>query len=82
MFTIKHVNSSVTPGRVSSATIFRSLKAVLFQTYTLRLDSHLSRHTYDYNLDEVTFVANTSYRHVAFVFEPKVDLVKFKLSKL
>jgi len=41
-----------------------------YQKYVVRLDSSLSRVSFDYSLSEITFVANSSYRHFTFSFDP------------
>ena len=47
------------------------------QTYMVQLDSTLSKSVYKYTVSEVSFVANTSYKHFTFQFEPKVGQQRF-----
>ena len=52
------------------------LSHLSFQTYMVQLDSTLSKSVYKYAVTEVSFVANTSYKHFTFEFEPKVGGVQ------
>jgi len=45
--------------------------------YVLKLASSLSRNIYEYTLDEVQFVANTSYKHFTLKFQPQVSNILF-----
>ena len=46
---------------------------LVLQKYVLKLESTLSRTSYEYELPEITFTANISYRHFTFRFTPKVS---------
>ena len=47
---------------------------VVFQIYVLRLDSTLSKASYKYDISEVTFAADSSYKHFTFNFTAMVSL--------
>ena len=40
--------------------------------YTVRLESSLSKATHEFTQPEIELVANISYKHITFKFEPKV----------
>ncbi|KAK2179977.1 hypothetical protein NP493_464g02043 [Ridgeia piscesae] len=46
----------------------------------VQLDSTLSKSVYKYTVSEVSFVANTSYKHFTFQFEPKRKAVEQELN--
>ncbi|KAI0209330.1 Nodal modulator 2 [Lamellibrachia satsuma] len=50
------------------------------QTYMVQLDSTLSKSVYKYTVAEVSFVANTSYKHFTFQFQPKRKSVEQELN--
>lgn len=45
---------------------------ILFQKYLIRLESTLSKAAYEYELPEISFQTNKSYKHFTFQFTPKV----------
>ena len=47
-----------------------------FQKYLIRIESSLSRSSFEYILPEMQFLANQSYKHFTFSFEPKVCICK------
>ena len=51
------------------------------QEYVLRLESSLTRATYKYDLPEITFTANSTYRHFTFHFHPQNRRVEQELSQ-
>ena len=51
---------------------------VCFQNYILRLESTLSKASYEYIQPEVLFTANVTYKHFTFQFQPKVRTLTFR----
>jgi len=47
-----------------------------FQKYLIRIESSLSKSSFDYTLPEMLFLANQSYKHFTFNFEPKACICK------
>lgn len=45
------------------------------QKYLLRLESTLSKASYEYELPEISFQTNKSYKHFTFQFTPKVRVI-------
>lgn len=45
------------------------------QKYLLRLESTLSKASYEYELPEISFQTNKSYKHFTFQFTPKVGVI-------
>jgi hypothetical protein len=65
-----------------SSTPFFYLPSILMdnQVYILRLITTLSKTNYDFTLNEINFVANTTYRHFTMYFEPQRKVMDQELS--
>ena len=46
----------------------------IFKVYTVRLESSLSKATYEFTQPEIDLTANISYKHITFKFDPKVRI--------
>ncbi|XP_064641106.1 BOS complex subunit NOMO3-like [Lineus longissimus] len=64
------------------ASNFFYLPSVLIdnKNYVVRLESSLSKYSYDYELPETTFTANSSYKHCVMVFDPKMKSTEQELN--
>ena len=51
---------------------FYDISYIFLQIYTVRLESSLSKATYEITQPEIDITANISYKHITFKFEPKV----------
>ncbi len=60
---------------VNEASLSHNHVLCLFQNYVLRLESSLSRSSYDFINPEIPFIANVSYKHFTFTFEPQVSSI-------